>query len=1264
MPLFRFLLASGFHRLGFHRPLCSVLTLRCALLCAVIMGSQAWAWTPGVGNPQATNQFSVNRYDKRDVLAFYQVVYKASENFVANIGWTGNITTGQPGTTTSTFKNDVLRRVNYYRAMTGMPSDLVLNDAKSAKCQQAALMFARNDSIRHDPPTDWTFYTTDAAEAANNSSIGLGTYGPSIIDGYVRDDGPQNTPVGHRRWLFYSRSQEIGTGDVPPVGNYQAANCTWMLGNFKSTSLKQFVAWPNEGYVPHNLAPSRWSLSYPNARFDNATVTMSRGGVPITVNVVSKDYVGFGENTIVWEPAGIPTSVTQDISYEVEVSGITGVDVPTSYRYNVTLFNPEILGEVPVITGTATPPTSGARYSFNAINQADAYELRISSGNSAPWTETAEDSVTPKVIADINSLYSLRQSWLKNNGTKAFQLTFASDSDVGWDDQIILLDRLILPTTSSSLTFSELFRWATTTSRLSAEVSDDDGATWFEVWGRDGSGNSSSKGWDASFNSRNVSLSPYSGRPIQVRFRYHNSGTVFTGIGKNYGVFLDDISISNATELVNTKETRLAGNATGFDLNETTLGTALSSGSTYYMRMRPSVGLKLFPFGPLKRVGPPPLSALASLSGLEVSPGSFTPQFDGETLTYSMSVPYSVKSLSLKASLFDGNASLKINDSIQTNASPRAVDLNVGTNQIRIQVTAENNINQRTYVLQVLRSSANDANLQGLTVSSGNLDKAFSPNQVLYRVNVPFETQSISLTPTANASAATIKVNNVAAISGQPSTSIPLSSGNNSITIEVTSEDGSAIKNYVVSVVKSEFTRIGETYARDLKNLLSTTNAQSYKLIGKLPQGLVFNGSTGLLSGVTTGPVGSYSLTLQAINNNAVTQSSNLTLIISPFPATLLGGYEALLENNAGRPTGAFRVTISANNTWTATLEMPGYAIRRSSGKFELNPNQNTIAINAIYAATSTLPRCALNINLNDTANLFTGSYTSDTSSGTVRGFRLANASQSPVKNLPIVLSFDGGVQSSITVPSGIGFATGVMTNKGSATLRGVLGDSQGFTTTLRLSATGQALLWIQPYRNKNSFLGGFISIDRLGQSLPVPNTEKWADNLKWYRSPDVSELAYTAGFGPIAVLCSHSGWNLPSTAASLTTVLNLRSSGQVGVVMDGAEFSNVANRATIGFGDLPTQFAITDRYALTASAPTSSTPAKWSGSINRANGTISGSIRLPYGINDILAGTATIQGVLLPSEASTQMVGGGYIKIPVIGKKGAYRTSALILQR
>jgi hypothetical protein len=81
----------------------------------------------------------------------------------------------------------------------------------------------------------------------------------------------------------------------------------------------------------------------------------------------------------------------------------------------------------------------------------------------------------------------------------------------------------------------------TTGSRLSAEISDDSGSTWTEVWARNGNGSTSSAGWDTSFNARSVSLAAYAGKPVRVRFMFRFSGDTFLVTATNYGVFLDDI---------------------------------------------------------------------------------------------------------------------------------------------------------------------------------------------------------------------------------------------------------------------------------------------------------------------------------------------------------------------------------------------------------------------------------------------------------------------------------------------------------------------------------------------------------------------------------------------------------------------------------------------------------------------------------------------------------------------------------------------------
>ena len=58
----------------------------------------------------AVQGFVVDPTNRTDVLSFYNCIYTASENYAANIAWTGSVTGCIPGTTSAAFKDDVQRR--------------------------------------------------------------------------------------------------------------------------------------------------------------------------------------------------------------------------------------------------------------------------------------------------------------------------------------------------------------------------------------------------------------------------------------------------------------------------------------------------------------------------------------------------------------------------------------------------------------------------------------------------------------------------------------------------------------------------------------------------------------------------------------------------------------------------------------------------------------------------------------------------------------------------------------------------------------------------------------------------------------------------------------------------------------------------------------------------------------------------------------------------------------------------------------------------
>ena len=532
-----------------------------------------------------------------EVLSFYNCVYTASQAYPTNMTWTGNFSTGVSGTTSATFKTDVQRRINFYRALVGLPADIVMNDTKSAKDQDAALMFSANNAISHFPPATWTYYTASGAEAAGNSNIAIGTFGPGSVDAYIRDDGANNFEVGHRRWLTYPLASEMGTGDVPLQAPSNSANAIWVIGNFKASATARFVTWPNAGYCPGPLVPARWSLTYPSANFAAATVSMTSNGVAIPTTIVSSTDTGIGDNTLVWEPAGLPASYSADVVYNVTVSGITGTGVPAGYSYTVTAFSPDLLGATPTLTGTATPVATGATYTFNTIDQADSYQFEVRKGDKSAWNEGFEDATSSLVQSTTTGSYSARDTVLVRSGAKALHLAFPD-----FNDQNAALLREILPTATSSLQFYERCNFATTTSTLSVEVSTDSGGTWTSLWSRPGAGGNSGL-WDVSWLPHSLDLSAYAGQVVRVRFiaRYNNS-SLYIGTDVNYGFFVDDVTVTNTTQLVSPSTTTLAGGATSASFNATSAGASLQNGATYYLRMRPNVGNRWFGFGPLKAV--------------------------------------------------------------------------------------------------------------------------------------------------------------------------------------------------------------------------------------------------------------------------------------------------------------------------------------------------------------------------------------------------------------------------------------------------------------------------------------------------------------------------------------------------------------------------------------------------------------------------------------------------------------------------------------
>jgi len=364
---------------------CSM-TVNAATQSGPLLGAPPTA--PNNPNPPNVSPASATWYDtsiRSNVRTLYNSIFVPSR--AVSLGWAGDVASGNWGDTSQAYKDAVTTRLNWLRGMAGVPAAVTLNSVFNGKDQQAAMMMSANRALNHTPPTSWTNYTAQGAEAAGSSNLCLGFINdPGCLELYMQDFGSGNNAAGHRRWILYPQTLQYGTGDVPSttVGSYPSANALWVFdGNYGGTrpaTRDNFVAWPSKGYFPYQLEPIRWSFAYPGATFSGATVTMTRGGVavPVTIETVAN---GYGENTIVWYPTSqnpnnppSPVPPSSDTTVAITVSNVMIGGSPQSFSYNVIIFDPATVGSGPVVVSQSPQSGTGAGqiFTFN-FNDTDGY---------------------------------------------------------------------------------------------------------------------------------------------------------------------------------------------------------------------------------------------------------------------------------------------------------------------------------------------------------------------------------------------------------------------------------------------------------------------------------------------------------------------------------------------------------------------------------------------------------------------------------------------------------------------------------------------------------------------------------------------------------------------------------------------------------------------------------------------------------------------------------------------------------------------------
>lgn len=636
------------------------------IACWMLGVTGSMAWEPGT-YPAASRGFVVDTTDREDVVSFWHGVYQASQGYQNRVGWNGNFLATAPyagaeGTVSAAFVADVERRVNFYRAMCGLRADIRVNTgspilitqddlykptqtslSKAAAAQRAAYMIIRtyNTSLApgnvaqatsHSPIPANCIAWTDAAWNANaNGNISFGFYGPGAIDSYMLEDfeglSGWNTQVGHRRWLLYSRSTDIATGDTPgsyspdPLEIRPPSNVLYVSqhpNEMASGVIPTFASYPSAGFFPAPINTKFWSLTYPAANFAGATITMTGpGGV---VPLVKKAPVsGFGDNTLVWEVSGAAAarSVAADATYQVTVSGIVIQGVTTSHSYSVTLINPNVPVFSGSLIGTAQPPASApVSYWFAPGSKMEAVQVNCFQTPVTSWIEGAEDA-QPNLMFGSSSGAQFRSpvtyvapfnTFKAITGAKSYWLSLRKKHDTltnSVPDDWFELDRDIFPGAGSFLSFKYKRGYMTPATQLRVERSDDGGASWLEI------GTPVTGKPDGLPDGAAVSVSiplPPSTQPARLRFRLSYLGASFGGFytpefsgGYDFaaipvGLFIDDIAISSATWLDLKKTNEPPLQARRFVFDSSSAGGPLAAGSKWVLRKRAKLGNVWLPY--------------------------------------------------------------------------------------------------------------------------------------------------------------------------------------------------------------------------------------------------------------------------------------------------------------------------------------------------------------------------------------------------------------------------------------------------------------------------------------------------------------------------------------------------------------------------------------------------------------------------------------------------------------------------------------------
>ncbi len=254
--------------------------------------------------------------------------WKADRQSLSEGAWSGSVSACNAGDVAAPGRENALKLVNLYRWMVGLPA-VTTDGSRNSQAQACALMMHANGTLSHSPPSSWTCYSSDGANAAGKSNIAT-TAGVQAVDLYIADPGNQTT-MGHRRWILSNGLGPIG------LGSTSGYSCMWVIGGSGGGN-NPWTAFPPPGPVPIDLFDvswasidsTGWTIQSDSINLSGAQVSITDGGTNRPVNVVTLQG-GYGSSHAI---NLIPQGWQAQAGHTYQVN-VTGIAQPISYAVEV-----------------------------------------------------------------------------------------------------------------------------------------------------------------------------------------------------------------------------------------------------------------------------------------------------------------------------------------------------------------------------------------------------------------------------------------------------------------------------------------------------------------------------------------------------------------------------------------------------------------------------------------------------------------------------------------------------------------------------------------------------------------------------------------------------------------------------------------------------------------------------------------------------------------------------------------------------------------